>query len=84
MGKKSAKPSPPASYREAATEIEEILSWIDEEAEVDIDELAGRVERAAELIKFCSERLRSAEMRVEKVTQELAESTPQADAESEE
>ena len=66
-----AKKTP--TYREAAAEIEEILEAIDEETDVDIDELAGRVERAAELIRFCSEKLRSAESRVEKVTQELAQ-----------
>jgi exodeoxyribonuclease VII small subunit len=60
------------TYREAAAEIESILARLDEETDVDIDELAARVERAAELIQFCSEKLRAAELRVEKVTRELA------------
>ena len=72
-----AKKTP--TYREAAAEIEEILTAIDEETDVDIDELAARVERAAELIRFCTERLRSAESRVEKVTQELARTASDAD-----
>lgn len=71
------------TYREAAAEIEEILSAIDAETDVDIDELAARVERAAELIRFCSERLRSAESRVEKVTQEFARTASEEGAEDE-
>ena len=70
-GTSLAKKAP--SYREAAAEIEEILAKIDAETDVDIDELAGQVERAAELIRLCSDKLRSAESRVEKVTRELAE-----------
>lgn len=62
----------PPTYREAAAEIESILARLDEDTDVDIDELAARVERAAELIKYCSEKLRAAELRVEKVTRELA------------
>ncbi len=71
------------SYRESAAEIESILTAIDEETEVDIDELATRLERAAELIRFCSERLRSAEMRVEKVTRDLARSVEGESSDSE-
>ena len=62
----------PPTYREAAAEIEAILARLDEQTDVDIDELAARVERAAELIRYCSEKLRAAELRVEKVTRELA------------
>ncbi len=70
------------SYREAAAEIEAILAHLDEDTEVDIEELAVQVERAAELIRLCSEKLRAAELRVEKVTQELAQAgSEQAEAE---
>jgi len=65
------------TYREAAAEIESILARLDEETDVDIDELAARVERAAELIRYCSEKLRAAELRVEKVTRELAGAAPE-------
>ncbi len=71
------------SYRESAAEIESILTAIDEETEVDIDELATRLERAAELIRFCSDRLRSAEMRVEKVTRDLARTVEGESSEAE-
>ena len=68
----SKKSAPAPSYREAAAEIESILARLDDESDVDIDEIAARVERAAELIRFCTEKLRSAELRIEKVTRDLA------------
>jgi exodeoxyribonuclease VII small subunit len=68
------------TYREAAAEIEQILARLDEESDVDIDELTARVERAAELIRFCSEKLRAAELRVDKVTRELAGATSEEGA----
>lgn len=67
-----AKQADGLTYRAAATEIEEILEKIDDESEVDIDELADMVERASKLISFCSDRLKGAEQRVTKVTEELA------------
>lgn len=48
------------TYAEAMAEIEAILAKMNE-ADPDIDELAGQVKRAGELIKFCRERLRKAE-----------------------
>ncbi|MEM7164759.1 MAG: exodeoxyribonuclease VII small subunit [Planctomycetota bacterium] len=68
------------TYRAAATEIEEILEKIDDEADVDIDELADMVERASKLISFCFDRLKGAEQRVTKVTAELAK-TAEGEAE---
>ena len=62
-------------YRDAAEEIERTLREIEDEREVDVDELADKVERAAELIRFCFDRLKKAETRVRKVTEELAAAT---------
>lgn len=62
-------------YSEAAGEIEEILETIDASDSVDIDQLADQVERAAELIRLCWDKLHAAELRVEKVTETLAEAT---------
>ena len=53
-------------------ELDGILSEIEEESEVDIDALAGRAERAAQLIQVLDDRLRSAEIRIRNVTDELA------------
>ena len=60
------------TYREAMQELDGILSEIEEESEVDIDALAGRAERAAQLIQVLDDRLRSAEIRIRNVTDELA------------
>lgn len=70
------------TYREAAAEIDHILSEIEDETEIDIDELAGKVERAAHLIQLCMARLKGAETRVRKITDDLQamrEDTPAND-----
>ena len=46
----------PAGYAEALAELEAILSDL-ESADVDVDVLATRVQRATHLIAFCRERL---------------------------
>lgn len=53
------------SYSEALAEIETIIAGF-ADANLDIDTLAMRVKRAAELIAFCKERLRMAEEEVSK------------------
>jgi len=63
--------APPATYRAAAAEIETILGAIERDRDLDVDALADQVERASSLIKFCYEKLESAEIRVKKVTDEL-------------
>ena len=59
------------TYAEAMTEIEAILAKMNE-ADPDIDALAGQVRRAGELIRFCRERLRKAE---QEVAESLGEET---------
>ena len=46
------------SYLEATEEIDSILDRIEDSREVDVDALADDVERAAELLKICGERLK--------------------------
>ena len=58
-----------------AAEIERTLREIESDENVDIDELADRVERASELIQFCLGRLEQAELRVRKVTEKLSRAT---------
>ena len=70
--KGSSGDDPAASYIEAASEVDSILGEIEGEGELDIDALAGKVERAAELILFCNERLKHAETRVRQVAEKLA------------
>lgn len=60
----SGADQPPAGYAEALDELEEILTSL-EEADVDVDVLASRVQRAALLISFCRERIGAAKLQIE-------------------
>ena len=62
------------SYRDAITEIEKILSMIDEGG-LEVDELAGKVKRVTHLLEFCRKKLRSAESEIEKIVSGLDKGT---------
>lgn len=70
--KKTAPASTQQKYGELATELDEILSGI-EEGDIDIDDLSAKVERATELIKTCREKLTATQIRVQKVVATLEE-----------
>jgi len=53
-------------YADALVELEEILDGLEEE-DVDVDTLAEQVQRAAELIELCRERIGAAKLRIEEV-----------------
>jgi len=53
-------------YAEALAELEEILGGLEEE-DVDVDTLAEQVQRAAELIELCRDRIGVAKLRIEEV-----------------
>jgi exodeoxyribonuclease VII small subunit len=53
-------------YAEAIAELEEILEILDRD-DVDVDQLSAHVQRAAELIELCRERIGSAKLRIEEV-----------------
>ena len=57
MAKKNETPE---SYESAMRELQAIIQKLQEEA-VNIDDLSDQVKRAAGLIKFCKEKLRSTE-----------------------
>jgi exodeoxyribonuclease VII small subunit len=63
--KKSATPKEPQGYAEALSELEAILSEIDN-PKVDVDVLSERVARASFLISWCKARIASAQFSVEK------------------
>lgn len=48
------------SYQSAWTELQKIVNDL-QGGSVGIDELSSKIERAAELVRFCRERLRSTE-----------------------
>ncbi len=58
------------TYGEALEELEEILAAIEEE-QVDVDELAVKVKRSAELIRLCRTRIDAAAAEVETVVHEM-------------
>src|SRR5205085_5851678 len=59
------------TWNEASCELEEILQEI-ESGSTDLDALHQRVERAAELIQLCRDKLGSTELKVRKVVDALA------------
>ncbi|MBN1952140.1 MAG: exodeoxyribonuclease VII small subunit [Bacteroidales bacterium] len=60
------------SYSKAYKELETILQQI-ENNDLDVDNLATKVKRAAELIKICKGKLREAEAEIEEVIQDMEE-----------
>ena len=53
-------------YADALSELQQILSELEAE-DIDIDVLAVKVERAAELIRVCRGRINTAEVRVKEI-----------------
>ncbi|MBU2650490.1 MAG: exodeoxyribonuclease VII small subunit [Bacteroidetes bacterium] len=60
------------NYTEAFSELEAIVQEISE-GEISVDELSGKVKRAAELIKICRNKLRTTEENVNEILKELEE-----------
>jgi exodeoxyribonuclease VII small subunit len=68
----------PASYAAMLEELESILAELEGD-DVDVDLLATRVARAAELVEACRERIDRARMEVERVVATLGDrSEPQS------
>jgi len=65
MAKKQAE-----TYKDALNEIENIIAEIEDET-IDVDVLSEKVKRAADLIKYCREKLVKTEKEVEKVLEEF-------------
>jgi exodeoxyribonuclease VII small subunit len=72
MSDATTPPEEPAGYGEAVTELEAILREI-EDADVDVDVLADRVQRAAQLIEWCRSRILAAREAVEDATAALTD-----------
>ena len=62
-------------FSEAMQELEAILGRIESE-EVDIDQLAEELGRAAELLELCRGRIRKAEVEVSQIVQGLEAAAP--------
>jgi exodeoxyribonuclease VII small subunit len=60
----------PVRYRDATEELKAILARLEGD-DVDIDELSEKVERAAELIRLCRDRIEHTGMKVRRVLDDL-------------
>ncbi|WP_053404729.1 exodeoxyribonuclease VII small subunit [Persicobacter sp. CCB-QB2] len=60
------------SYKSALEELEGIVQKMEQE-NPEVDELAGMVERAATLLKFCQSKLRGSEEKLNKALEKLNE-----------
>ena len=58
------------SYKEATSEMEEILEQIENE-QLDVDELAEKVKRVTVLLKFCKDKLKKTNEQVEQILNEM-------------
>ena len=61
------QPEQPTTYASAYAELQQIVRDLQDEA-VGIDELTAKIARAAELIRFCREKLRMTEEEMAKLT----------------
>ena len=59
-----------ASYSDAISELEEILEQIDGD-DVDLDDLAVKVERASKLVELCRNKIDDSEMQVKTIIDDL-------------
>ncbi len=78
LKKERAAPTPSTasqSYGDAMSRVEEILQKI-EEGEVDVDELSGLVQEAAELVSLCRSKIREAEVQVKTIAEKLEIDAP--------
>lgn len=58
------------TYKDAIEEIEEIVALMENE-ELDVDDLTVKVKRAAQLLKFCKEKLYETENEVDKIMKDM-------------
>jgi len=58
------------TFNKAVEELENILEEI-ESGEMDVDELAGKVKRASELLKLCQSKLRDTEKEIDGIIDKM-------------
>lgn len=61
------------TYKDAIEELEDIVNGIENE-DVDVDELAKKVDRASKLLTVCSDKLKKTEEEVDKIIEKLNDS----------
>lgn len=71
IGESTTRGAVPDGYRAAMDELDAILAEVEDD-EVDVDVLAARVARAAELIEWCRERIVAARAAVDDAADRLS------------
>ena len=61
------------TYTEAVDELEQILAELENNSEVNMDIIAGKVKRAAILMEFCKKQLHELDEELEKIMADLDE-----------
>lgn len=80
MTAKKSEPSAEIRFGEAIEELEGILQRVEQE-EIDIDDLAAELEKAAKLLEICRGKIRKAELEVTQIVQALDEDDSNDDEE---
>lgn len=62
------------SYKEAVTEIENILDKLENE-ELDVDDLSAKVKRVSQLLKFCKDKLSGTEKEIRNIIEEMEDNS---------
>ena len=76
MAKVPKKKPEDLKFAQAMAELEEILALIRDER-IDVDDLAPKVDRAAQLIKICRRKIDHTEARVREIVASLEDSVPE-------
>lgn len=72
MTESTPEQAPVDGYAAALAELQKILDAL-EAPDVDVDALAAHVDRAAELLRFCRERLVATEVQVTQIVADLGD-----------
>ena len=80
MAAAAGQEEPALGFRQAMEELEGILQRIEGE-EIDIDQLAQELRRAAQLLDLCRGKIRKAEVEVTQIVQSLEEGGTEEDGE---
>ncbi len=73
------RPDEQLGFAEALHELTTLVDELESDA-LDVDDLTARVERAAELVQWCRERIDGARLSVEEVLVRLEDTSDQPDA----
>ncbi len=65
------------TYLEASQELQQIVEGLQRTQDIDVDVLMEKVDRAKQLIEFCGQKIKKAEVHVKSVLDELRTDGPE-------